>query len=159
MTTNVRHDRRRIMAWAGTLTAVAGLAPLGLVGATRAEAMARYRWKNRPLLVFAPSTDHPMLRRQKALLAGRTAGLRDRDMVVIYIVGSSVSARLGRAPGLSAAALRRRFGVAPGAFRAVLVGKDTGAKISSARPLSTVRLFGTIDAMPMRRREMRQRGS
>ncbi len=128
------------------------------VGAqTAAEAMSVYRWKNRPLLVFAPSAQSAQLARQRAILSGNSAGLRDRDMVVIYVIGNRVRAQFGRGPGMGAAALRRRYGVPRDQFRAILVGKDTGAKLSSRGPVSVGRIFRLIDSMPMRQREMRGR--
>jgi hypothetical protein len=39
----------------------------------------------------------------------------------------------------------------------VRIGKDGGDKLTSASPLDAARLFATIDAMPMRREEMRRR--
>jgi len=141
-------------------TALAGLSAglIALGAPISADAgMGKYRWKNRPLVVFAASSDDTRYRQQMGIVSRGRAGLRDRDMVVIRVVGDRVSTLLGRAPGMSATALRQRYGVKPGQFRALLVGKDTGVKINSAQPLSLKRLFVTIDAMPMRRREMRQR--
>ncbi|MEL7303636.1 MAG: DUF4174 domain-containing protein [Pseudomonadota bacterium] len=144
---------------AATFAAVIGGAMMVTIAPTAtADAMSAYRWKNRPLLVFAPSNSAGALRRQSQLLNGKAAGLRDRDMVVVRVVGDRVSARGGRGPGLSAAALRKRYGVAPGGFRVILVGKDGGAKLSSGAPVSMGRVFRLIDGMPMRRQEMRRRG-
>lgn len=120
--------------------------------------MSMYRWKNRPLLVFAPAADHPELQRQRTLLEGSAAGLRERDMVVIFVVGNSVEVLSGPSPGLNAAELRRRYTVPRSEFRSILVGKDAGSKIVSRAPLTTGRLFSTIDSMPMRRDEMRRGG-
>jgi hypothetical protein len=53
------------------------------------------------------------------------------------------------------ATLRRRFGGTR--FRAILVGKDGEEKISSDLPLDRDALLPTIDAMPMRRQEMRRK--
>lgn len=122
-----------------------------------AEAMAAYTWKKRPLVVFAGSAEDESLEKQRAIVAASRGGFAERDMVVVYVVGSEVSSDLGPGPGMSAAALRSRYGVGAGTFRAVLVGKDGGAKISSGSPLSAGTLFGTIDAMPMRQQEMRRK--
>ncbi len=78
-------------------------------------------------------------------------------MVVVYVVGDMVSVELGPGPGLTAQALRTRYAIKSGEFRALLVGKDGGVKLSSPTPLSSGTLFLTIDAMPMRRDEIRQR--
>lgn len=122
-----------------------------------AKAMSGYKWKKRPLVVFAGSAGDASLEKQRAIVAASRGGFAERDMVVVYVVGSDVTSDLGAGPGMSAATLRSRYGVGAGAFRAVLVGKDGGAKISSASPLSAGTLFGTIDAMPMRQQEMRRK--
>lgn len=123
-----------------------------------ASAMSEYRWKNRPLLVFAPASGGKSLSRQLAIVRARVEGFRDRDMVVVVVQGSRISMALGRPQRLGAAALRRRYGVGPASFRTILIGKDGGAKLSSSVPISAARLFGLIDAMPMRRQEMRRNG-
>lgn len=40
----------------------------------------------------------------------------------------------------------------------VLVGRDGGARLRSDEPLPACDLFARADAMPMRRREMREQG-
>ena len=132
--------------------AAAMLAPL----TSTADAMAGYKWKKRPLVVFAPSAGDPGLAKQRAIVAGLRPAFQDRQIVVVYVVGEQVSTDLGDGPGLGAAALRSRFGVGVGAFRAVLVGKDGGVKLSSGKPIAAGTLFSTIDAMPMRRDETRK---
>ncbi|MEL6227596.1 MAG: DUF4174 domain-containing protein [Pseudomonadota bacterium] len=139
--------------------AAGALLPFVVAGPMESHAMSGYKWKNRPLVVFAPNNQSAAFRRQVAIINARRSGFRERDMVVIAVVGNRVQALIGRGPGMSAVALRRRYGVAAGSFRAILVGKDGGVKLSTGSPLSTGRLFGTIDAMPMRRQEMRRRGS
>jgi hypothetical protein len=78
--------------------------------------------------------------------------MAERDLILIKVTGDTVRGASDRA-----ADLRRRFGVRAGAFRVVLIGKDGGVKIEAAAPLPARRLFETIDAMPMRRDEMRRR--
>ncbi|MEL6373870.1 MAG: DUF4174 domain-containing protein [Pseudomonadota bacterium] len=119
--------------------------------------MQRYRWKNRPLVIFAPSVNDPRAQRQRAIVRVHRRGFLERDMVVLLVTPASVTTLIGRPPALSARQLRARFSAKPGAFRVVLVGKDGGAKRASAQPFSARTLFATIDAMPMRRREMQRR--
>ncbi|GEP02658.1 DUF4174 domain-containing protein [Methylobacterium oxalidis] len=121
-------------------------------GADGAEAggdpLAAHLWKARVLVVSAPSPEDGRLRAQRAILAKARAGTGERDLVTLEAVGE----------GAEATALRRRLNLPADAFRAVLVGKDGGAKLSSAEPIPPERLFATIDAMPMRRDEMRDKG-
>ncbi len=133
-------------------------AAISAVHGPGAAAMSAYQWKKRPLLVFAPAATSPDLQRQRGIVAQYGPAFQDRHMVVVYVIGDTVTAELGPGPGMTAAALRARYGVATGAFRAVLVGKDGGTKLSSQGPLAAATLFSTIDAMPMRKNEMK-RGS
>jgi hypothetical protein len=118
--------------------------------------MTDYKWKYRPLVVFAKSESAAPLAAQRRIVAANRPALAERNVVVIWVVGDSVSAELGPGPGMSASALRSRFGAGDAAFRVLLVGKDGGTKLSSAAPLGIAALNGTIDAMPMRRNEMRR---
>lgn len=150
------------MAWPPRLTlrnsiAIAVLGVCGLVLSPPAEAATPYRWKSRPLYVFA-AAGGGALAEQRKIVADNRGAMRERDMVVIWVIGETVTAELGAAPGSRAGALRRRFGVEPGVFRVILVGKDGGEKLTQAMPIAASRLFATIDAMPMRRDEVRRRG-
>jgi hypothetical protein len=136
---------------------MATLPLLAMAGADAADAMSAYRWSKRPLIVFAGHAGDLTLVEQRRVVETSRAGFAERDMVVVYVVGDKVSADPKPGPGIGAAALRAHFGVQEGTFRAVLVGKDGGAKLSSGQPLSAATLFRTIDAMPMRRDEVRGR--
>jgi hypothetical protein len=122
-----------------------------------ALAMTDYKWKYRPLVVFADSEANAALAEQRRMVAASRASLAERNVVVIWVVGDKVSAEFGPRPGASARTLRARYGAAKGGFRAVLVGKDGGTKLNSASPLGTGALYATIDAMPMRQNEMRRK--
>ncbi|MEH3144592.1 MAG: DUF4174 domain-containing protein [Methylobacterium frigidaeris] len=112
-----------------------------------AASLDAYRWKARVLLVAAASADDPRLVEQRRIVAAAQRGTRERDLVVVEAVGA----------GAEAESLRRRFGLTGNDFRAVLVGKDGGAKLSAGEPIAAERLFATIDAMPMRREEAAER--
>jgi hypothetical protein len=113
-----------------------------------------YRWRNRLLLVFTPSPQHPTCRKQHSFL-GQSGGLLQRDLLVatIYGQGQSVIGNSLIAPA-DVEALRARFAVAPDTFAAVLIGKDGGEKHRFDQPVAAQELFSLIDAMPMRQREM-----
>lgn len=123
---------------------------------TPSSAMDAYKWKFRPLVVFAPAPGDAGLARQRSQVNSFRPAFIDRKMVVVYVTGDSVSVELGPGPRQSAAALRARFGVGPDEFRVLLVGKDGGVKLSQASPIAAQPLFRTIDAMPMRQDETRR---
>ncbi|AWM34593.1 DUF4174 domain-containing protein [Hymenobacter nivis] len=113
------------------------------------QALRAGRGEHRFLLVGAPSTEHPDFKRQKALLAAAADQLQARDFQVLDVFYDQLSPADRQ--------LVQRLGLHPPAFGVVLVGKDGGAKRSSAKPLLPDDLFGTVDKMPMRQQEMRRR--
>lgn len=134
----------------GATLGVIGILGIGISGIGIAEAaenpLARYRWSARVVVISAPGPDDASLIAQRAILAKAGTGLEDRDLVIVEAVGET----------REAVALRRRLGLPAGAFRAALIGKDGGVKRVEAAPLPVHDLYDTIDAMPMRRDEMRR---
>ena len=101
----------------------------------------------RRLLVVVADEGHPMLLEQRRIVASNRAGFAERDLFLVDVASA----------GGDAGRLQERFGAGPAGFRAVLVGKDGGAKLTADQPLDAPQLFATIDAMPMRQEEMRER--
>ena len=147
------------------VTALAALACLGLIAMATTNRSAHagddplraLRWSMRPVIVFVgEGPERKKAERQLALLADQRDGLGERDIALLIVDGDSVRRDAEVLGG--AAALRRRFGIGPQGFALVLVGKDGGEKRRETAPVRPESLFATIDAMPMRRREMREGG-
>ncbi|MEH2303435.1 DUF4174 domain-containing protein [Nostoc sp.] len=121
--------------------------------------LSSQKWKNRVLLVFAPSVDNHTYQQQMQLLQEHNSGFADRDLVLVQVLATDES-YANRQPidESSAAKLRDRFGVDKENFRVILVGKDGGVKRSDATPVQATAIFKEIDAMPMRQQEMQKRG-
>ena len=123
--------------------------------------MEKYAWKNRPLVVFAPSEEDSRYRKQRELIQDAEEGFRERDMVWIEVFATN---DISKANGESLTAeeaeqLRRKFEVDENTFAAILVGKDTTVKRRSRAPVPAETLFEQIDRMPMRQREMKRSSS
>jgi hypothetical protein len=86
----------------------------------------------RLLIVATPALDDPSYRAQAAALIAAWDGLIERDFRILTETGAK-------------------------AFSVRLLGKDGGEKLRSNQPVSTESLFALVDAMPMRRQEMRER--
>jgi len=138
-----------ILAIVGML---AGLA----VGANAAD-FGDIAWSYRPLLIYARDAQDPRLAEQHRQLDGQEAGLLDRDMVVIEVIGDEVRSVFGPPVEDAAARLRALHRIDVGAFAVLLVGKDTGVKLRSNEPVAMEAVFRLIDGMPIRRREMGER--
>ncbi|MFC6223819.1 DUF4174 domain-containing protein [Hymenobacter artigasi] len=114
------------------------------------QTLREYRWKNRVLLLAAPTADQADFKAQKALLAAEKAGMMARDFVVLEIFYNQLSAA-------DQQFLTKKTGISPSQFAAVLIGKDGGVKEKSSRPVEPTTWFNVVDKMPMRREEMRKK--
>lgn len=119
----------------------------GLMTSHTADAgpLDAHRWKHRLLVITAPSGDR-LAEQQRGLFQSAAAGMAERQIVLIEALDDSEQAKRIRT-ALSADGKR---------FQVFLLGKDGGIKLASPTPLSATTLFGTVDAMPMRRNEMRR---
>ena len=112
------------------------------------DPLAVYRDKNRVLLLFAPTERDAGYKAQSKLWKGEEAGFKERQLVVLYLLADSKPT--------TPEVLAKRCGVDPQTFNVVLIGKDGHAAYQSKDPVTAEALFHRIDAMPMRREEMRR---
>ena len=102
----------------------------------------------RRLLVFAPSRTDARFQKQNALLIHSKSAFSERDLVRTDIIGADKGA----------ASLRARYHVKAGRFRVLLIGRDGHVAYGGPSPVTLRAITGRIDAMPMRRDEMRRQG-
>ena len=107
--------------------------------------IAQMRWERRVLIVAAPSAQDASLAEQRRILAAWKTNAAARDLSIVEVVDNQV-----RGAADTAAQIRRRYRF-PAAFTAILIGKDGGEKLRSAKPFPAAALEATIDAMPMRK--------
>lgn len=131
-----------------------------------------YQWQNRVLLVFYDAGNDsreiavaPRWNLEKTQYARYENGIKDRDMLVLFVAGSLVDPLMfdnqlvdrGTLP--EAQALRDTYSPEFGESRiytSVLVGKDGGEKKRWDKFAPMEEVFAIIDDMPMRQREMRK---
>ncbi len=109
----------------------------------------------RPLLIFARKPDDSQMGIQLRILDEHAAQARDRQIVPLALPYHSPAPSALQLSDTDAEAARRRFHVAPSDFVVILLGKDGGVKLRSSKPISMEKLDDTVDAMPMRKGEMR----
>jgi hypothetical protein len=107
--------------------------------------ISQMKWERRVLIVAAPSAKDVSLAEQRRILAGWKSNATARDLTIVEVVGDQVH---GAAD--SAAQIRHKYHL-PATFTTILIGKDGGEKLRSAKPFPAAVLEQTIDAMPMRR--------
>lgn len=130
-------------------------------GITQAQPMESfdlkdYQWKNRVLLVFSPEDSEFTLTSQYKVYDKHQAGFDDRDLLIFHISDLDIPDEFGTpVPTDRHPELKKRFGIPEGEFTIILIGKDGTEKLRSNDVLTNDKLFGVIDAMPMRQREMK----
>ena len=110
-----------------------------------------YRWKNRILVVF--NTGDEFKKSQKVILERDIPGLLDRDMILLGLGGVNEPYKIDENIDLGEMSKAHDLGESSIA----LFGKDGSVKARWDRTVSISEVFGIIDSMPMRRREMRER--
>ena len=123
------------------------------------DPLAEHRWRHRLLLLYVPGADTPALAAFRERLRDRQCAVDDRDLVTGEVIGTDTGSLAGRPlDAQRARALRRQHGIAPERVTTVLVGKDGGVKMRVEGIADLDAVFQRIDGMPMRRREMAERG-
>jgi hypothetical protein len=105
--------------------------------------LSEFKWKYRPVIVFADSVDDPAFIEQMELLALRAEELSVRDVVVIVDTDPAARSDI-------------RLKMRPRGFMLTLVGKDGNVAIRKPFPWSVREISRSIDKMPMRQREIRE---
>lgn len=103
-----------------------------------------FMWQGRPLVVFAQSPNDLQFQRQMELLEARIDELAERDVVIIVDTDPDTLSDVRRA-------------LRPRGFMLALVGKDGQIKLRKPAPWDVRELSRSIDKMPMRQQEIRDR--
>ena len=119
--------------------------------------LASYHWKNRVIIISAPSTATENYKIQRRELDNRTEEVLDCDPLILDLFDNEQS----RVSDLfltddDVSKLKKLFGLKPDQFQVILIGKDRTIKLRSDKPVPTSELFRLTDTMPMRKEEMRR---
>ncbi|WP_204113843.1 DUF4174 domain-containing protein [Shimia biformata] len=103
-----------------------------------------FKWVARPVVVFADTAADPRFVQQMDLLSERPGDLAERDVVIITDTD-----------GAHMSDLRRKL--RPRGFMLVLMGKDGIVYLRKPQPWSVREISRSIDKMPLRQQEERDR--
>jgi len=121
--------------------------------------LEQFQWENRILVLFAPHSEHKSYQSQMDKFSSLEDELRDRDLVVISIFERECSTLDGEILSDSSShSIREKLSQQESSYSIFLIGKDGGVKLKQDEVLEPAALFRVIDRMPMRQREMRERG-
>jgi len=150
----------RNFLWAGIFMGLLWGAAGGIAGGQEKEVfdLRNFQWKNRILLIFAPSAENSAGSSLAAELNAQIQGVRERGLLIgeFFEAGASRFAGDFLTPE-SAEELRGQFAVRKGTSTVILVGKDGEVKLRREAPVQAAEIFAVIDSMPMRKKEIRER--
>jgi hypothetical protein len=120
-----------------------------------AQDLAGHRWENRLVLILTDQTENEMYRNQVEELKNQLDGVNERKILVYHITPDSFKVGLSDAKWLKAETAYSVYKKTDGQPEIILIGLDGGVKLRAEEFLSSQRLFAIIDAMPMRRQEIK----
>ena len=126
------------------------LIPLLTLVMTENRAQDSYKWKNRVIILKYSPSDSSSYITQKEIFSSDPEGFKDRDLVIVPL-SEAIEKRLLPLAELEAP-------ISDSNFRFFLRGKDGGLKYKQDEPVSREKLYAIIDAMPMRKSEMKKKG-
>ncbi len=114
------------------------------------------QWKDRVLVVSAPTADDESFEEQIIEMASTPEEFADRDMLLVTLLdnaGSTAGTR--ELTTEEATTIRAALDIRPGSFALRLIGKDGSVKLASETATSMAEIYSLIDGMPMRQAEKR----
>jgi len=125
-----------------------------------AEALTEgMRWDERLVVVASPDDLDSEASKQLGHLLAAAEELAERELRIVHLRGRWGGRLAGRT--LSTAQtheLREHWQIPPDRWTVALVGKDGGVKQRWSELVAPAEVFALVDAMPLRRRELRRRG-
>lgn len=121
-----------------------------------AQTLEKYQWKNRVLLILNSDSEKYNLEKQILKLSENKKGLKERKLVIYQIMPEAYKTIIPKnSEWTENMNLYKRFSLLDQPFKVVLIGLDGSIKLEQNSFLSIDTLFRTIDAMPMRRSELK----
>lgn len=121
------------------------------------QIMETYLWQKRVVILFTPNIDNTDYVAQKKILNDSQKGLLERDVIIIDVVDFNfVSFDGQKQPHIATKHFYNAYEADPKEFTFILLGKDGEEKWRQPKVMNINDLYGIIDAMPMRQREIKQ---
>lgn len=127
---------------------------IAIMNTFSSDILEKYKWKNRVIILSVKEIAEPELNRQLNELKLNWKGVLDRDLVVLIqrdnLMQYTPDEMFSTDKSLDMSLLDDAAD-----FQFLLIGKDGTVKMMSEEMVAHEKLFSTIDAMPMRKQEMR----
>lgn len=118
----------------------------------------KHQWQYRVLLVISNETNKKSVENQIEELTSNLTALNERKLIVYQIKPDRFKQGLDKqSPWISNTKWYEVYADETKSLEIVLFGLDGNKKLNCEQVLTAKKLFATIDAMPMRQSEMRQK--
>lgn len=125
----------------------------------QAQTLSQHQWKNRIIVVKSNSSKASIYQSQLKEFNDSVKEMAERKLVLYtytpHICEFTDFAHPNTTKIVELQTGNRKLLSGKKAFEVILIGLDGGVKLHQSRLLTKEKLFNTIDAMPMRRAEMR----
>ncbi|WP_462319622.1 DUF4174 domain-containing protein [Marinilabilia sp.] len=122
-----------------------------------AQDLSQHEWKDRLLLVLTTENSKELYKEQMDLFKDNIAGLEERKLVIYSVMPEKYKKGIQAEKWMESTRLNDRYREGGKKFEVILLGLDGRVKLRQSEILSIEKLFRTIDAMPMRRNELRNK--
>ena len=131
---------------------------IGLVMGLDAQDLKRHQWKNRVILIIANDSESQIYRSQIEEFKATRDEFEERQLIKYYILPNTYKFENETENSwLDSSELFAKYNASNSNFKIILIGLDGGIKIEQNQLLTSIELFSTIDGMPMRRSELKNR--
>ena len=130
---------------------------MALNASLAAQDLSEHRWKDRILLVYTTDRDSEMFRKQLDAWTNDMEGLEERKLELYAVTPSMVRRGWSRGKWEERDDSLDQFLSKKGDFEVILLGLDGRVKLRQDQLLDSEKLYRTIDAMPMRQSELRNK--
>ena len=129
---------------------------------TYGQDLKRHQWNNRVVLLLSDQEDIKTYQQQIAQFNGLPKDLLDRKIIIYQVLPKRyrIMNNLKNTKSnnwIASTILFDKFANKGRDFKIILIGLDGSPKLEQANVLTATELFGTIDAMPMRRAELNRK--
>jgi hypothetical protein len=118
----------------------------------------KHQWKHRVLLLFAQDSEVEKYKAQLEAFDSNKEAFKDRKLIIYAILPEHFrGSEQTDDTWIKGSKLYSKYNSKKLPFKIILIGLDGGVKLEQTEVLSPQKLFETIDAMPMRRSELKNR--
>ncbi|MCK0192864.1 DUF4174 domain-containing protein [Arenibacter sp. F20364] len=133
-----------------------------IISNVNSQDLKQHRWENRVVLIVAQDEDSRAYQEQITKFNSLPKELKERKIIVYQVLPDRYKLMNCQLKGeknewITSPIIFDDFAKKGEEFKVILMGLDGGIKLEKTEVLTTTELFGTIDAMPMRRAEMKNK--